>query len=570
MAVEKEMMDRAQMRQGAMAPQQGPAPQSTVADEIAAGLAAADIPDNMFADGGIVSFQSGGGMYQQAYEQGERKGSIYDKYYGLPPEQRAQLKAAAEQQAGRPLDERAAADRQFLGELATSIGQGSQRAGAAIADIATMPVRGLAGAYDTAVVRPMRAAGINAGYLSPMLTPEGASVSSMTPFYDLYRGRDAAAAAPTDTGDETARLTQRYPAPVGIAAAPAARTVGAARPSGTPQAAGVARAAGARGPAPTGIAQAAPAAQGPMDAAGYMKQVQSLAGTDPSERAAADMDAATKMQVEALRKAEADTAAEEAKLGPVGAAREKSIAAKEERIAAGEGKNLKNTLIEAGLAVMGGQSPNALTNIAAGAAAGLKGYQTRLDKFEAARERVDEDRVKLEELRREAATATGTRKRQVDKEIATIEADRLRAGAAAATALYGRKVDQAKLALDMEREDTKLAQEAVLKREQMRSTENVANIYSARSGAGGNGGVAATRENRMNLTARLTSAQRDLGQYKNAFRPEAKARKAELEQEVAGLRAALAAIGPDAGSPVQSPAAPATRMRFDAQGNLIP
>ena len=157
----------------------------------------------------------------------------------------------------------------------------------------------------------------------------------------------------------------------------------------------------------------------------------------------------------------------------------------------------------------------------------------------------------------------------MDKEIATIEADRLRAGAAAATALYGRKVDQAKLALDMEREDKKLAQEAVLKREQMRSTENVANIYSARSGAGGSG-VAGTRENRMNLTARLTSAQRDLGQYKNAFRPEDKARKAELEQEVAGLRAALAAIGPDAGSPVQSPAAPATRMRFDAQGNLIP
>ena len=224
-----------------------------------------------------------------------------------------------------------------------------------------------------------------------------------------------------------------------------------------------------------------------MDAAGYMKQVQSLAGADPGEKVTADMDAAAKIQADAIRKAEADTAAEEAKMGPVGAAREKSIAAKEERIAAGEGKNLKNTLIEAGLAIMGGQSPNALSNIAAGAAAGMKGYQARLDKFEAARERVDEDRVKLEELRREAATATGTRKRQVDKEIATLEADRLRAGAAAATALYGRKVDQAKLALDMEREDKKLAQEAQLKREQMRSTENVAYTYAGRSGGGGGG-----------------------------------------------------------------------------------
>ena len=301
MVVEAEMMDREQMRQGAMAPQQGPAPQSTVADEIAAGLAAADIPDNMFADGGIVSFQSGG-MTPYTLPELQRDPRIAGLLVG-----REESEADEEM---RPLPA-------FLEALRTgrTVAQVRQGQNAGLPAVAPAPT------YQ-------REYGLgNEGRRTPMgPLPSGGLAS-------------AAAAGPAPTG--------RVP-PVG----------------------------GARGPAPTGIAQAAPAAQGPMDAASYMKQVQSLAGTDPSERAAADMDAAAKLQADAIRKAEADTAAEEAKLGPVGAAREKSIAAKEERIAAGEGKNLKNTLIEAGLAIMGGQSPNALTNIAAGAAAGLKGYQT--------------------------------------------------------------------------------------------------------------------------------------------------------------------------------------------------
>ena len=98
-----------------------------------------------------------------------------------------------------PMDAQAIADRTAAGRLAGTLKDANQRAGAAIADVATLVPRGLAGAYDTAVVRPMRAAGINAGYMSPLLAPEGSNPASQTPFYDQIRARDAAQATPPAT-----------------------------------------------------------------------------------------------------------------------------------------------------------------------------------------------------------------------------------------------------------------------------------------------------------------------------------------------------------------------------------
>ena len=68
-------------------------------------------------------------------------------------------------------------------------------AGAAIADVATAIPRGLAGAYNSTVVRAMRAAGLPAGYLPD---PTGGDFSSATPFYDrMVRGQaEAPKAAP--------------------------------------------------------------------------------------------------------------------------------------------------------------------------------------------------------------------------------------------------------------------------------------------------------------------------------------------------------------------------------------
>ena len=118
-------------------------------------------------------------------------------------------------------DPQAAADRAAIGGVWEGVKGFNAKAGAAIADMASLPVRGAVGAYDTAVVRPMRAAGINAAYLSPAVTPAGANPESMTPFYDRLRaGESAAPGAPAAT-----------PAPLSAAATPAPGAFTAANPT---------------------------------------------------------------------------------------------------------------------------------------------------------------------------------------------------------------------------------------------------------------------------------------------------------------------------------------------------
>lgn len=118
-------------------------------------------------------------------------------------------------------DPQATADRAAVGRLWEGVKGFNAKAGAAIADVASLPVRGAVGAYDTAVVRPMRAAGINAAYLSPAVTPAGANPESMTPFSDRLRaGESAAPGAPAAS-----------PAPLSAAATPAPGAFTAANPT---------------------------------------------------------------------------------------------------------------------------------------------------------------------------------------------------------------------------------------------------------------------------------------------------------------------------------------------------
>ena len=138
------------------------------------GLMDAPVDPGMFdfCCGGIIAFEEGG---------------------------KANAKSAEEKQRE---DDQAA-----LAKLWETIKGANRDAGAAIADVATLPIRGLAGAYDTAVVRPMRAAGIDAGYLSKHLVPEGVDPSSMTPFYDKYARGNAPQPAPKeDKNAEVERL----------------------------------------------------------------------------------------------------------------------------------------------------------------------------------------------------------------------------------------------------------------------------------------------------------------------------------------------------------------------------
>lgn len=79
----------------------------------------------------------------------------------------------------------AARKRQMEEDRASILG-GLKKFGAAAADVLTMPARGIAGAVDTAIIRPARAiTGADIPYIG------GEYTESMTPFYDKYvRGRD--------------------------------------------------------------------------------------------------------------------------------------------------------------------------------------------------------------------------------------------------------------------------------------------------------------------------------------------------------------------------------------------
>lgn len=296
-----------------------------------------------------------------------------------------------------------------------------------------------------------------------------------------------------------------------------------------------------------------------------MSELRRLAGSDAEE-------ARIRQEQEAINAAAAkgkqadleEFEAEQKALGSAGAAREKSLAAQEARLSATEKKNFKNTLIEAGLAIMAGQSPNALTNIAQGAAAGLKGYQARLDKVETERQRLDESRIRLEELRREEAMATGDKRRALRKEIRDTELAGKQALTKINVELYGAKSKQAEAAATMAFEEKKA-------RESQATQLAVARTYAGASGGGrgAGSGLATVKEARMNLTAQLNSVQKDIAALKSSFKPEDAEVRRGLQAQAAQLRAQLAALGPDTGAPVQSQATPATRLRFDAQGNLI-
>ncbi len=98
---------------------------------------------------------------------------------------------------------------------AAALRQGLRKTGAAAMDILTLPVRGVAGAFETAVTRPARAAGIPIPYLSRDFY--GGDASSMTPYMDKIRREEKAAVQPArrggDEADVEAQAGYARPAP---------------------------------------------------------------------------------------------------------------------------------------------------------------------------------------------------------------------------------------------------------------------------------------------------------------------------------------------------------------------
>ena len=361
--IQEKMQQEARMR--AMGQSQGQPAQPPIADQIMAqaqqgSQGVESLPSNLpqeYAGGGIVAFEEGG--------QVERF------------------------QTGGTQEER---DREAMMETI-------RKMKAAGMDIATLPGRGILGALESGVTRPLRAVGVPIPYLPQSVY--GGDASSMTPYMDALRKQ---------SGETTPAPGAGINKDLGPVPGTTDKDVLGGRPTGD-----ITALPGA-GRTPTGAGPGAGPAQTPfaMPAAPTGKSAEDFARTqfaglgERSDARLKELTAAqdaNKMEGKAfdgLKKTLEDEAAQ--------AGVEKSSA-----------KNM--AIFKAGLAMMSGTSRNALENIGKGAMVGAEDYQRaaadlkKADKerqkqfaaIEEARRAEDRDDIKTRNARLETAYKAGQR-----------------------------------------------------------------------------------------------------------------------------------------------------------------
>jgi hypothetical protein len=122
-----------------------------------------------------------------------------------------------------------------------------------------------------------------------------------------------------------------------------------------------------------------------------------------------------------------------------GSERETRRKKQEEELVKEKGQNIFKTMIQAGLKIAAGQSPDALKNIAEGAAEGLEGYEKRLSTIKSAQEKIDENAARLAEIREEKLAAVGADRRRLLQEERAIKTNGKAAIEDIMRATYGRK-----------------------------------------------------------------------------------------------------------------------------------
>ena len=324
------MTQRMQMAQAA----QSQAPQMPIAEEVlqkanAVQMGIDSLPTNlpmeeaqMMAGGGIVAFDKGG--------------PISFQNQGLVPKTKEEL------------------DREAMMDTI-------RRLKAAGMDIATLPGRGVAGAFESVVTRPLRAFGVSIPYLPSEFY--GGDASSMTPYYDAIRREDEARAAAS---------------PVAVKPDAVIPPSAVAPPAGTP-------------PADQGIAGLPSNLQ-----AGLPKPPEMGATRAGIDKTLADYLGRSEEREKRLM----ESLGRDRLQGKAFQDYEQTLR-KEAEAAGAEKEDAKGmALLKAGLAMMAGTSQHALENIGKGALAGVADYQAAYkDLKKAERERTKEFAL-IEQARR--------------------------------------------------------------------------------------------------------------------------------------------------------------------------
>ena len=153
----------------------------------------------------------------------------------------------------------------------------------------------------------------------------------------------------------------------------------------------------------------------PEAVAAEMEGIQKRQKTEnPFAKQIEDLTAAER---DALTKEKTQFEADIEKAGPAFKERESRLKTREEKLGKQEEKLPYMALMEAGLAIMAGTSPHALTNIGVGGAVGLKSYSSGLDKLAESREKLDDAFGRIEEYRRTENTMNAKERRGMERAI---------------------------------------------------------------------------------------------------------------------------------------------------------
>jgi len=278
-----------------------------------------------------------------------------------------------------------------------------RKTGAAAKDIFSMPVRGVAGAAESLITRPLRAVGVPVPYLPDSFY--GGDRESMTPYMDAITREQSATPATTPT-----------------AVTPVA---GQAFPQQTDQQR-LARRQEVVGSAPAPKAPAQPRRELPKIEApvtakdsGVKAFTPELMKKDPNESVAEF-------------KARKDAAAKEFGVDPDYYKNKEAKVGEEREALKGERKDAFNmALINAGLGIAAGKSQNALQNIGEGAKAGVESYRADVKDIKA-RDRLlaaSEEAARDAEYARTIGDAAGYAKAVEDKKNIDRSIDQTNLGA---------------------------------------------------------------------------------------------------------------------------------------------
>lgn len=389
LAAEVEAKERAGIRQGAQ-PQAPQGARPTVAAEVMAGLGALEdeVPDDVvgYADGGIMGYAKGGDLeedepsyvpfYEQAYRQGEEKGSIYDPNFGLPAAERAsRAEAARPREIVVPAAEVELTRLQNPDAAVRAEGEGSfwKGLGAALMrndDVEAAKAR--AANQTLAETERLKRAALYTEPAAPVASTPSPGVGKALP---------------------NQRRQGAQPVPDAMPKGGLGDTPEATAPGAVPA-----------------LATAQPAAPQGIDA-----QIQKY--TDAMKAGAQQQADLAKEEADAIAKMEADrlarfeTRQKESEKGDEGA--RSRISERKSELDAQRKQARAFAIVRAGLAMMSGESPYALVNIGRGAQEGLNQFAADTQKIDEAKEGLRKELDRLDQIRREAQAASAEKREQL-------------------------------------------------------------------------------------------------------------------------------------------------------------